>query len=415
VLLRLPIALIAFLLFLVPCSYASNNRDEAVHGMSKRVYDVISEVQVLLDEEQYQQAMEVLQDQRPKRMSEYETAHVLNMIGYTWYLLEDIEKSMAAYKEAMAQKRLPEQQRRGLLTTMSQLALLEEDFTGAEDYARQLLNLPGKRGPSPMDHVLLAQAFYGQERYAEAIEPLKTALRLQDELGQRPRENWMALLSSVYFETEQYDKMRDVVVELVTIYPREQYLMNLAALHGQLGETDKQLALVESLLDDDRLQRGNYLLNLANLYLAHQLPFKAARLLENETGSGRIERNQRNLELQSQAWYLAGEEDRAIPPLEAAAELSENGEIYLRVARLYMDLYDWKEAERAAGLALRKGGLKDAGGAHLLRGMALARLDQLQDAREQFLVASRSEENAKWAEQWLKFVEREEQRIAALQ
>jgi tetratricopeptide (TPR) repeat protein len=154
--------------------------------------------------------------------------------------------------------------------------------------------------------------------------------------------------------------------------------MNLAALHGQLGETDRQLALVESLLDDNRLQRGHYLLNMANLFLAHQLPYKAARLLETEIASGRIEESQKNLELQSQAWYLAGEEARAIPPLEAAAELSEDGEIYLRVARLYMDLYNWR-------------------------------------ARRQFVKAAESEDSARWARQWLKFIDSEERRIAALQ
>jgi hypothetical protein len=47
--------------------------------------------------------------------------------------------------------------------------------------------------------------------------------------------------------------MRDVVEKLVLLYPREQYVMNLAALHGQLGDSEKQLALVESLLDDERL------------------------------------------------------------------------------------------------------------------------------------------------------------------
>jgi tetratricopeptide (TPR) repeat protein len=414
VLRRLQIALIACLLLCMPATLA-RERGEVVHGMSKGVYDVINEAQLLMDEEKYEEAMAALESQRSRRMSDYETAHVLNMIGYTWYQMDNMEKAAATYKEALAQEKLPGAQRRGLLTTVAQLSLLEEDYTGAESYARKLLAIPDKRGFSPIDHVILAQALYGQERYAEAVEPLKTAMEQQRELGQKPRENWLALLSSIYFETGDYQTMREVVYELVTLYPKEQYLMNLAALHGQLGETDRQLALVESLLDDNRLQRGHYLLNMANLFLAHQLPYKAARLLETEIASGRIEESQKNLELQSQAWYLAGEEARAIPPLEAAAELSEDGEIYLRVARLYMDLYNWKDAERAAGLALGKGGLRDSGSAHLLQGMALTRLNHLQGARRQFVKAAESEDSARWARQWLKFIDSEERRIAALQ
>jgi len=266
-----------------------------------------------------------------------------------------------------------------------------------------------------MDHVILAQALYGQERFEECIVPLRTAMAQQEELGQKPRENWLALLSSVYFEMEDFETMRAVVTELVTLYPKEQYLMNLAALHGQLGETDRQLALVEALLEDERLERGSYLLNLAQLFLAHQLPYKAASLLEQELEKGRIEPTEQNLQLQSQAWYLAGREDRAIAPLEQAAEMSEDGELYLRAARLYMDLYDFEHANKLASKALEKGGLKDTGDAHLLRGMALVRLERLDSAKSQFRLAMKSEETERWAQQWLKFVENEEQRLAALQ
>jgi hypothetical protein len=40
----------------------------------------------------------------------------------------------------------------------------------------------------------------------------------------------------VYYEIDDYAAMRDVIEKLVLLYPREQYVMNLAALHGQLGD-----------------------------------------------------------------------------------------------------------------------------------------------------------------------------------
>jgi hypothetical protein len=39
--------------------------------------------------------------------------------------------------------------------------------------------------------------------------------------------------------------MREVMERWCSLYPREQYVMNLAALHGQLGDSEKQLALME--------------------------------------------------------------------------------------------------------------------------------------------------------------------------
>jgi tetratricopeptide (TPR) repeat protein len=149
--------------------------------------------------------------------------------------------------------------------------------------------------------------------------------------------------------------------------------------------------------------------------MAHALPYKAGQLLQTEMDVGRIETSQQNLELQSQAWYMAGEERKAITPLEAAADMADTGRLYMRVARMYMDIYDWSSAQEAADAAIEKGGLDDPGSAWLLRGMALARQDKLEPAREAFLVAVEHEESEKWARQWLKFVANEQRRIEAMQ
>jgi tetratricopeptide (TPR) repeat protein len=385
---------------------------EKVMGMSKKTYDAINVVQLLLDEEQWAQCTEELDKLLKRKLNNYERAHVLNMKGFALYQMEDMENALANYETALQLEDLPDSQVRALLTTVSQLALVVEDYPAAERFALRLIASPGKNPPPATSHVILAQAYIGQEEYAKAEAPLRKAISMQREKGRLPRENWMSMLSAVYFNQDDYVSMRDVLYQMVELYPRERYLINLAALHGQLGETDKQLALIESLLDDQRLQQGHHLLNLANLFLAHKLPYKAAALLETEMDAERIESSRQNLELQSQAWYLAGEEERAIPPLAAAAAIAEDGELYLRVARLYMDVYDWKNAEIAANAAAKKGGLRDPGGAWLLQGMALARANKLDRARKAFKRALEYDDNKKWAKQWLKFVDNEERRLA---
>ena len=389
---------------------------EKVMGMSKRVYDAINEVQLLFDEERWQEALTELEVVRERKLNNYERGHILNMMGYALYELDQMSLAFATNSEALALEDLPDSQRRQLLTTTSQLALVVEDYAAAEAYAQQLISSPGKTPPMPMSWVILAQAYIGQERWEQAIEPLKTAIRMQSEReAGNPKENWLSMLSAAYYNIEDYAAMREVLYQLVTLYPKERYLINLAALHGQLGETDRQLALVESLLDDQRLEKGHHLLSLANLFLAHGMPYKAAELLDREMLAERIETSQRNLELLSQAWYMAGEEERAIPPLEAAAAIAENGKLYLRVARLYMDTYQWPQAYKAARQADIKGGLRDPGDAILLQGMALARQEKFDEARAIFERAAKSDETNKWAAQWLKFIASEERRIAAFQ
>ncbi len=403
------------LMFFLTLCLAHGAAAERVVGMSKVIYDQISEVQDLFDQDEWQMGLEALEVLGGRRLSSYERAHVLNMTGFALYQLDDIGRATVAYEEALAQDNLPVSQVRGLLTTISQLALMSEDYAGAEAYALKLVALKGELPTDPAAWVILAQARIGQDNYAGALAPLRKAIALERELGKTPRENWLVLLSSVYFMSDDFSAMRTVLYELVTLYPREQYLLNLAALHGQLGDTDKQLALVESLLDDQRLAQGNHLLSLANLFLSEGLPYKAGRLLEREMDSGRIESSKRNLELQSQAWYMAGERKKAIPPLIAAASLTEDAAIYRRVSRLYMDSYDWASAETAAQRALELSKEADLGDAYLLLGMAMANGNKLEPARIIFEKAAQHEKNARWAQQWLRYIESEQQRMATLQ
>ena len=79
-----------------------------------------------------------------------------------------------------------------------------------------------------------------------------------------------------------------------------------------------------------------------------------------------------------------------------------------------MDSYAWQPAEKAARKSLEIGGLRDEGSAWLVVGMALARGDQLDGARRAFVEAAAHEKSAQWAEQWLRFVDTEQKRIAAL-
>jgi tetratricopeptide (TPR) repeat protein len=385
---------------------------ESVYGMSKKTYDAINKIQVLIEEEKFQEAIGEVENLKERKLNGYEMAHVLNMAGFLYFQLEDNDRALSSYEEALQQEGLPDSQIRGLLNSVAQVSLATERYAEAETYARQLISVETE-APQPLSQVILAQALVGQEKWEESIEPLKTAIAMQRATGSKPRENWMAMLSSIYYTLERYEEMRDILYEIIELYPSERYFLNLAALHGQLEEPEKQLALVEALKDDERLQRGFHLLMLANLYVSQGTPVKAAKLLDREIAAGRIEATRQNLELNSQAWFMAGEEARAIPPLQAAAKDADDGELYLRIARLQMDLYEWKAAEISARKALEKGGLSEPGDAWLQVGMALARGEKLEAARTAFIEAAEYESSEKWARQWLRFVDVEQERLAA--
>jgi tetratricopeptide (TPR) repeat protein len=393
-------------------SVAATSADGVI-GMNQRVLTKINEAQDQMDAGDLDAARGLLQALRENhRLSGYESAHVLNLLGYISYERDDFIGARELYEEALTQRRVPESLQASLRQTMGQIALAQEDYVLARQQFEILIDMRDQ--DTGNNRVLLASACFGQADYDSALKHLTRAIGEARSDGGTPPENWLSMLASVHYEREDFVAMRRVMEYLVSLYPREHHLMNLAALHGQLGDTERQLALVEALMDDGRIEQSHHLRMLASLFMALDLPYKAAHLLERELADGRLESTTDNLEQLSQAWFLAEETDRAIPPLEQAAQRSDDGKLFLRVARLYMDGYQWDAAARAASEARRRGGLDRVGETWLIEGMAMVRMKKLTRARSLFERAGGFDETSAYAEQWLAFVDSEQQRARAL-
>jgi hypothetical protein len=204
-------------------------------------------------------------------------------------------------------------------------------------------------------------------------------------------------------------------------YPREQYLMNLAALHGQLGDQDRQLAVVESLLDDGRLNAAESNLRMiVNLFMGEELPLQGGH---GDPAAGNRKRtswkrDRNNLELLSQAWMLSAREPlrtRWIPWNAAAELVRKRRTLSAPGPTAHGRLPAGTKPTTRHALALEEGrSAPKEGHAWLLRGMAEVRLKRFTDARRRFEKAAGFKETEKYAGQWLTYLESEAQRAEAL-
>ena len=65
---------------------------ESVYGMSKKTYDAINEIQVLIEEENFREAIAEVQELKERKLNGYERAHVLNMAGFLYFQLHGFNK-----------------------------------------------------------------------------------------------------------------------------------------------------------------------------------------------------------------------------------------------------------------------------------------------------------------------------------
>jgi len=385
----------------------SDRKTKETVAMSQRVYESLVEVQELVEADQFQPALEKIQEMQTgkTKMSPYETAQIYNLQAYTYYLMEDYKSSIAAYEKVLQQPELPEALQQSTLKTLAQLHFTVEDYDKALDTINRLMAAIAE--PSPDIYMLQGQAYFQMGQYENALGPIKTAIEMYRAQGNVPKENWLLLLRVIYWEMKDFPNMLIVIQELIEEYPKDTYVLTMAGVYSELGDTKKQLALTEALFDAGYISGKQHAVNLANLYLLHGIPYKAAVLLEKEMAAGNVVEDTRNLRLLSQAWYSARNDKKAIPPLVKAAAMGEDAELYMRLTQSYLNLEMWNEAAQAAKAGLAAGGLKRKDTANIMYGMALFNQRKLEQARRAFQAAGEDNRSKRAAQQWIKYVDSE--------
>jgi predicted Zn-dependent protease len=390
--------------------------------LSKRVYELINEANEKVDAEDYAGARALLDKVKAMpNLSTYETAQMYSFYGFLYFNSEQYAKARQSYENVLKQPDLPDGLRQQTYRTLAQLAFATEDYRQAIKYAQDYMD---QTGPDPDMYVIIGTAYYQiasdkgdnatKADYAKVIEPVETAIRLAQEKGNKGKEQWWLLLRVAYWEQENYRKVKDTLEVLVGNWPKKEYWTQLSGVYFELKDERRQLAAYEAAYDQNMLDKSAELVQLAQLFIQADAPYKGARVLEKGFEAGIVERNKRNLRLYSQAWQLAAEDKRAIPPLEEAAGLSDDGELYARLAQSHLNLSQYKDCINASNRALQKGKLKNVGNTHLIMGMCQFELSQLSNAKESFRKAARYEKVAKNAQSWISYVESEESRIQQL-
>lgn len=401
------------LLVVLTCATAWAREPTRTTGLSQDMYKQMQEIQTLIEGGELKQARKRLQRLQTGRLSSYELAQTWFLMGYVHYRQEDYAAAIGAYKQVLMTKDLPLGMQQSVTQTLAQLNMVTGEYDESLRYLDRLIEISDK--PQPDHFALKAQLFYLLEKMDDAMNALDRAFALQKNQGKPPQESWLQIKNAILYQRNDHRGMLQVFQQLVTLYPRDRYLVSMAAIYGELGDSRKQLSLMEPLYERGSLDNPSHLVNLANLYMLHEIPYKAATLLDAEITAERLQANERHLEMLSQAWLLAADYDKALGPMSRAAAQSRDGNLYVNLGRTHMNLNNWQQAEQALEKAFRKGKLRDEGGARLMLGMAQFNQKRFRAARRSFAEAGQDPKTERLASQWLQYLEREEEKIKLLE
>ena len=393
----------------------SERKTQRVPTLRAKVYDQLSRAQTFADAGDSKQAFAVLDEVKGKAssMNSYELAMMYNFYGFINYNLEQFDQAIAAFEQVVQQQPIPTSFEQATLFSLAQLHMMRGNYDKTIVFIEKWETIqkevtPGAEIPAK-NLVLKAQAMYQKQDYAKASSYINQAVEQQENSkeGYQVDENWYVLQRAVYYELKQPEQVKNVLLKLVKQYEKPSYWIQLAGMYGELGDEKQQLAYMEIAYQLDYIATGSDIFNLSQLYYYHQMPFKAALLMESAIKQGKLAEDQRNLTFLAQAWSFAKENDKAVPVMLAAANLSKDGELDAQLAQIYLNLEQWDKAIAASERAIQKGGLRNEGTVHLVLGMAHFNVGDYNVALNELAEAEKHNSSRGMAKQWLKFVQTE--------
>ncbi len=378
-------------------------------ALRSRVYEQLARAQETADNGDVNGALAILDEVKDKSssMNSYEKAMMYNFYGFIFYSEENFDKTIESFEQAVSQSPIPISFEQTALYSLAQLSMAQGNYNDVIKYLERWESLNNGKIP-PRNYVLKAQALYQNKSYAEAMQFIETAIKGHEEDGYLPDENWLILQRAIYFETKQPEKVKETIIKLIRLYDQPKYWIQLAGMYGELEQEEKQLATMEIAYQRGFVSTASDTFNLAQLYYYHQVPYKGAKLMEQAIESGVLPNNLRNLEFLAQSWQAAKEVEKAIPIMQQAAALSDDGKLEGQLALLFYNNSEYDKAVEAANKALEKGELNRPGDTHMVLGLALFNLKDFVGALEQLSLAESFVGSRSAARQWKSYVEREQ-------
>ncbi len=366
--------------------FVAGTATAANYLVSERAYRALAKAEEQMQAQAHAGAVQTIDRALKRRgLSGYERALLQRLAGAA--LLDAGEHAAAATRlqAALAGETLPVAMLEKLRYQLAQLYLHESRYQDALAVSKPWSEAGAQ--PSAAVCFVIASANAALEQLPEALRWAERGLKQLASENENvvPAESRYAFVAGLNLALERYPRAAELLEELVSRYPQTaQHWRQLTAVYHHLERAERALAVAELGHLRGALTTARDLDLLARLYLRHDLPHKAALLLDDALQNAADSDSASAFDapryrLLANAWVAAREYARALAPLEAAAALL-----------------------RAAGNAGREAEVR------LLKGIAHAHLEQPVAAARELAHSLDHPGTRKAAGQWLSYVEARE-------
>jgi tetratricopeptide (TPR) repeat protein len=381
---------------------ARNEEEEAPStDISAQTGKILNEAIELLNMENYQGAAQKLGTLNLDKLSPYERGTTERILFSISYSQEKYEEARGHLQKAIESGGLNEVQVNEARFQSAQLYMQEEKWREGAAALEEWFKTATT--PNSAAYYLLSVAYYQQEDFTRALPPAKKAVELMD--AAKPNESWLSMLSALYLQREEYKEAVPVLQQLIAAAPdKKTYWMQLSSIYGQMEDYPNALAIMQLANNVGLVTEDSEVRRLADLLLFNDVPYRGAQVLEAAMERKAVTLDDKLYEKLANCWIAAGEFEKSIPPLQRAAEMASNGDMFIRLGEVQVQREDWDAAITAIQRGVDKGQLKDPGNAQLMLGIAHYNQKDYEEAVPFFNRARQSERHRQIADSYLQAI-----------
>lgn len=331
--------ILIFIFFCITCVVQAKEEDKR-YLLTKETYDLLNVVRTAMKENSYHTAIQKLTVYLDEEdVKAYDKAVINQTLGYAYNAQENYKRSIDSFVKAVSSNALPDKVTHELIFIIAQLYIHSEKYTEGLTYLNKWFEKESH--PSSEAHLLAASAYYQINQFKKLIPHAKSAIERSD----APQQSWYELLLAGYYETRMYRDAALLLETMINKYPKnDTYWLQLIAVYQQNRQEKKALAISE-LAYEKGILKGEDIIQLAQTYLYLQLPLEAAIVLDSEINNGRIDSSKANIELLSNSWLLAHDEEKAALTLEQYVSRFNDISLHYKLAHIYVELENWDKAK----------------------------------------------------------------------
>jgi len=370
--------------------------------VSKPVYQQLKKADSLIVKKSYSKAEKVLQQQLKRKVSRYEKAVLLRSLSSVYGAQKNYPYAIKQLKKALAIKSLPYGATQKAQLILGQFYLNNKQH----DKAFALLEPWFKRNPNPKPKtaMLLANLFSQHQQYDKAIALVKKATAATA----NPPKAWTQLQLALGYKTKDYRAAISVLEKQLKKEPdNKAHWQQLSAAYHNAEDYSHAANIQQLAYQREFLTTEAELLELAQLFLYAQTPYKAAEFLLQQFEKKSLSKSSQTLELLGNSWLKAKEYVFAQKALESALEINKKASVYEKLAQIYSHQQNWQQAIEAFNKTSELGVFEDQGLSQLLLGITYYHLKHISEAELAFEIAILTKETEKSAQQWLNYLKKQ--------